>query len=387
MIITEVLAPVALVQYISKVRGKKFFAILMVHSVLSLWLWLLFFKTRYPESFYDTPQHIWMQMQLMGMIAAVVLPRAIFIIFHFTGRMFRIRNSSYSKNMSGAGLIIGLTMFSVIAVGIFHGRFNFRTESVTMQIKGLNKDLEGLRIVQISDLHLAGFYHHSERLKNVMDKINDLKPDIIINTGDFVTYGWREFGLNDTILSKAKAKYGSYSIMGNHDFGGYNPDFTRAEKDNNVLIMNNKIRACGYTLLNNEFTKLKIGSATIGIIGITTMGRHPHIIHGNMADAMNGLDSVDLKILLSHDPNQWEESVKSKTDIGITFSGHTHGMQMGIITKKFRWSPSKHFYPHWNGMYTGNGQIHYVNRGLGVLSVPFRIWMPPEITVITLKSE
>jgi predicted MPP superfamily phosphohydrolase len=151
--------------------------------------------------------------------------------------------------------------------------------------------------------------------------------------------------------------------------------------------MNNKIRASGYTLLNNEFTKISIGTATIGMIGITTMGRHPNIIHGNVADAIKGLDSVDLKILLSHDPNQWDESVKNKTDINITFSGHTHGMQMGIITKNFRWSPAKHYYPHWNGMYSENGQIQYVNRGLGVLAIPFRIWMPPEITVITLKSE
>jgi uncharacterized protein len=387
MIITEVLMPVALAQYITKVRGKKFLAILMFHSILSLWLWLLFFKTIYTGSFYDTPQHIWIQMQFMGMFAAVVLPRALFIIFHFAGKLFRLRHGGYSKTMSASGLIIGLAMFSAIAVSTLHGRFNFRTESITMNIKGLPKDLDGLRIVQISDLHLSGFYHHSVQLMKVMDEINGLKPDIIINTGDFVTFGWREFGQNDTILLKAKARFGSYAIMGNHDFGSYDPDFTKADKDNNVLIMNNKIRASGYTLLNNEFTKISIGSATIGMIGITTMGRHRNIIHGNVVDAAKGLDSVDLKILLSHDPNQWDESVKNKTDIDITFSGHTHGMQMGIITKNFRWSPAKRFYPHWNGMYSENGQIQYVNRGLGVLAVPFRIWMPPEITVITLKSE
>ena len=123
------------------------------------------------------------------------------------------------------------------------------------------------------------------------------------------------------------------------------------------------------------------------MIGIITKGRYPDIIHGDLGKALSGLDSVDLKILLSHDPNQWETDVVSKTDIDITLSGHTHAMQMGIYTKKFRWSPAKYFYPHWNGLYTQGNQVHYVNRGLGVLAIPFRIWMPPEITVITLKKE
>ena len=102
---------------------------------------------------------------------------------------------------------------------------------------------------------------------------------------------------------------------------------------------------------------------------------------------MSGLDSADLKILLSHDPNQWEKEVVSKTDIDITLSGHTHGMQMGIFTNKFKWSPSKYFYPHWGGLFIEGNQAQYVNIGLGVLAIPFRIWMPPEITVIKLIKE
>jgi len=386
MFITEAFAPFALARYLTKVRGKKFYAILLLHFILSLWLWVLFFKTRNFGTFYDSPQHIWMQMQLMGMIVAVVLPRAIFIIFHFAGRLIRIGKSDYSNGMSVAGMIIGSAIFSVTVLGTFIGRFNFKTESLTINIDGLDKDLDGLRIVQISDLHLSGFLHHIKRLQYVIEEINSLKPDILVNTGDFITYGWREFGRNDTILSKSKAKYGSFAIRGNHDSGGYNPDFTIADKDNNVLIINNMIRASGYTLLNDEFKKVRIGSSVIAIIGITTSGRHPNIIHGNISEAMMGLDSVDLKILLSHDPNYWDESVKNKTDIDLTLSGHTHGMQMGIMTKKFRWSPSKYFYPHWSGLYSDKEQLHYVNRGLGVLAVPFRIWMPPEITLITLKA-
>jgi predicted MPP superfamily phosphohydrolase len=220
-----------------------------------------------------------------------------------------------------------------------------------------------------------------------MRDINNLKPDLILNTGDFVTYGWQEFGRNDTILAKAKSRYGNYAVLGNHDFGTYDPFFTEADRDNNVLNIIHLVRSSGYNVLIDTNMVVRINNARIGLIGIITKGRHPDILHGNLTKALAGLDSVDLKILLSHDPNQWEEDVLGKTDIDITLSGHTHGMQMGIYTKWFKWSPSKYFYPHWSGLFREGRQVQYVNRGLGVLSIPFRIWMPPEVTVITLRSE
>ncbi len=73
-----------------------------------------------------------------------------------------------------------------------------------------------------------------------MEKVNELQPDLILNTGDFVTFGWREFDSNDTILAKAKSRYGNYAVMGNHDFGNYHPFYTEADRENNVLIINNK---------------------------------------------------------------------------------------------------------------------------------------------------
>jgi predicted MPP superfamily phosphohydrolase len=151
--------------------------------------------------------------------------------------------------------------------------------------------------------------------------------------------------------------------------------------------MNQLIGSSGYKVLNDEYTIVNVGDAKIALIGVITMGRHPDITYGDLGKAISGLDSVDLKILLSHDPNHWVKAVKGKTDIEITLSGHTHGMQMGILTKKFKWSPSKYFYPHWSGLFSDGNQFQYVNRGLGVLAIPFRIWMPPEITIITLKQE
>jgi hypothetical protein len=256
-----------------------------------------------------------------------------------------------------------------------------------VKIKGLKPDLDGLKIVQISDLHLSSFYHHQEVLEKVMTRINELNPDLLINTGDFITVGWREFSRFDTILYKAKGKYGNFAVMGNHDFGTYHPYFTEAERNNNVLLMNKFIASSGYRVLNDEFRIVNIGNSKIAMIGVMTRGSFPGIIHGDLKKAASGIYGADLKILLAHDPNQWDKEVTGKTDIDITLSGHTHGMQMGILTKTFRWSPAHYFYPRWNGLYHVGEQYLVVNRGLGVLAIPFRIWMPPEITVITLQSE
>ena len=387
LIITGILSITVLQQHFYYTSRTKHFIAIIIHVILSLWVWIFFFETSFYNSFYDNPKHVWLMMNLTGMVIAIIFPRAILIILHFTGKLLKLKSGNHLRWLTNLGMIFMLGIILVIGLSTFYERFNFTTEEITIKIKGLNKDLDGLKIVQLSDMHLSSFYHHKKELQKVMEEVNELKPDILINTGDFVTFGWREFERYDTILSKASSRYGNFAILGNHDVGTYDPFFTEADRDNNILIMNNLIKASGYQVLNDEFKKVNIGNSKIAMIGVVTGGRHPHMTHGNLVRAISGLDSVDLKILLTHDPNHFDEAVRGKTDIQITFSGHTHGMQMGIITKKIKWSPAKYFYPHWNGLYSEGSQYQYVNRGLGCLAIPFRIWMPPEITVITLKKE
>lgn len=387
LIIIEILMLIVLRQHFYNKSKAKYYISIIIHVILSIWLWIIYFETTFYNSFYDNPRHVWLMMTLTAIMIAVVFPRVIIIIVHFTGKLINLKNGVHLRWLTNSGLVLMLVIFSIIAVSALRGRFNFKTEEITINIKGLSKDLDGLKIVQLSDMHLTSFYRHKKQLQKVITEVNHLNPDLLINTGDFISYGWREFERYDTILSGAKSRYGNFAILGNHDVGTYDPYFTEADKNNNILIMDSLIRTSGYQVLNDEFKIVNIGKARVALIGVVTGGRHPHMVHGNLDKAIAGLDSVDLKILLSHDPNHWAEAVTGKTDIDITLSGHTHGMQMGIITKKFRWSPAKYFYPHWNGLYTSGRQYQYVNRGLGVLAIPFRIWMPPEITVITVKKE
>jgi uncharacterized protein len=386
LIITEILTSIVLRQHFYFHSHTKHFIATVIHVILSLWLWITFLAWAYYNSFYDNPQHVWLMMMLTGAIITIVIPRIILIVLHFSGKLINTKSGSHLRWMTNTGLWIMTAVILLIISGTVYGRFNFKTEEVTIRIDNLNKDLDGLTIVQVSDMHLSAFYHHKKQLQKAMEKVNQLKPDLFINTGDFISFGWREFERDDTILSKAHGKYGNFAILGNHDIGTYDPDLTETDRENNILIMNNLITKSGYQMLNDEFKIVNVGKAKVAVIGVLTKGRHPNMVHGNLDKAISGLDSVDLKILLTHDPNHWAEAVSGKTDIQITLSGHTHGMQMGIITKNFRWSPIKYFYPHWNGLFEVNNQYHYVNRGLGVLAIPFRIWMPPEITHITIRS-
>ena len=386
LIITEILTFVVIRQHFYEQSWMRYYFVFTLNLILSIWLWLLWFKVASFKGFFDEPAHVWNLTCLDGMICGVVFPRIVISGFHFVGVFLKRKTGGHKRGWTNTGFALGLVIFMIAAFGLLVGRFNFSTERQTVKVKGLNPALAGLKIVQISDLHMACFYHHRDLLTKVMERIDQEHPDLLLNTGDFVTFGWREFDGFDSIYRIAQAKYGNFAILGNHDIGTYNPDFSEADIDNNILLMKRKIAASGYKVLDQDFSTVNVKGARIALIGLETKGSFTHIVHGDVNYALSGLDSVDLKILLTHDPNQWIKDVVGKTDIELTLSGHTHGMQIGIITKRFRWSPAVFFYPRWNGLYREGDQYLYVNRGLGVLGVPFRIWMPPEITVLTLEQ-
>jgi predicted MPP superfamily phosphohydrolase len=387
LILLEILTVLVLRDHFYRSSRLRFWLSSGVNFLLSIWLWFVIISSLFFKGPFDTPSNIWMHLNMSGMIVAVGIPRMLLCLNHYSGKLLRIRKGGHLRRLTGTWLIISVMFISVIALGTFIGKYNFRTEEITIKIKGLDERLDSLRIVQVSDLHLGGFYRHPEKLIKIIDEVNRLEPDLIVNTGDFISYGWREFDRYDTILSKAESRYGNFAIPGNHDMGTYYPGSSEEEKKAITMKVNDLAAASGYDVLNNESIILNIKGAEIALIGVETSGRHGDIIHSDIGRAASGTDSVDFRILLAHDPDQWRMDVTGKTDIKLTLAGHTHGMQVGIITKKFRWSPAKYFYPEWGGLYSYGEQYLYVNRGLGVMGIPFRIWMPPEITLLTIVPE
>ncbi len=387
LLVIEILTLVVLREHLKPISRSGYIVSLVVHALLSLLLWFYLVKTIFYRGLYDLPSNVSDHMKLMGLVCGVVFPRFIFITIHYVGKLFRIRKGGHIIWFTRSAMACAALIMIVLVLSAFIGRFNFTTEEVTINFKDLPSGLNGLRIAQVSDMHLASFYGHAGKMEKVIEKVNAFNPDLIINTGDFISFGWREFGRFDTLLVKARSRLGKFAILGNHDAGTYLPRATLADKQEIISETGRLISLSGYHLLKDEHFMTVINGVKVAFIGLTTGGRHPHITFGDLRKAVSGIDSADFKILLAHDPNQWEKEVTEKTDIDLTLSGHTHGMQMGIITRKLRWSPVKIFYPHWNGLYRHGEQAQYVNRGLGVLAIPFRIWMPPEITLITLVRD
>ena len=124
----------------------------------------------------------------------------------------------------------------------------------------------------------------------------------------------------------------------------------------------------------------------IAVIGNENWGAGRFSKYGKLDQAYRGAEAP-VKLLLSHDPSHWDAQVRPYyKDIDIMFSGHTHGFQFGVEVGGFRWSPSQYIYKQWAGLYKEEGQYLYVNRGFGYLGYPGRVGIPPEITIVTLKS-
>ncbi len=280
-----------------------------------------------------------------------------------------------------------LLLVSVFISGIIHGRFNFKYETVEINYPSLPPALDGFTIVHISDLHLRSFNKHQDKLISVVDSINSYEPDIIVNTGDFVTFLWTEIEPFNNILASLQSEYGVYAIPGNHDTGMYSADYNRNNYGEHLDIMEDILISLNHTYLEDTSALINIDTLIISLTGVVTYGRVPDLYYGNVDRAMQGTDNSDFSILLTHDPNHWLQDIKYRNDINLTLAGHTHGMQIGILLPGFKLSPASLLYPAWNGLYGNNNNYLYVNRGLGTLGIPARIGMPPEITIIKIKDK
>lgn len=294
---------------------------------------------------------------------------------------------SRKKFLSQVGIILASAPAISVLFGAFKGRFNFFTRYQKISFPNLPSSFDGLRIVQISDLHLGSFNSDYEIMEEVVDLINAEHPDIIVFTGDLVnnfhqeTYGWEK------PFRRLKAKIGKYSILGNHDYGYYSKWDSEEQKLQNFEKIVESHKRLGFQLLRNENITLTGESGNVSIAGIEywgTSGKYPNI--GDLKKASEGIDQSPFKILLTHDPDHWDAEVVDKTTYDLSLSGHTHGMQFGIEYKGFRWSPAQFKFKRWDGLYNKGSQFLFVNRGLGVLGMPARVGMSPEITIIDLSK-
>ena len=330
---------------------------------------------------------------ILGIFLLLYLPKLLFnttqLLSDMTwgvGRLFNRDAGSFRKWFLIPGAIAGILLFISFGWGMIRGKTHVKVFEKSIELSELPKSFDGLKIVQLSDMHLAGFYNNPKYIREVVKKVNQLKPDLILFTGDLVHNFSEEIDPFVHILNELKAPLGKFAILGNHDYGHYYNWESDAEEEANLVRVKTQFRASGFDLLLNEHRTISLNGHSVEVIGVENWGKPPFPQLGDLPEAMSGTNPELVKILLSHDPSHWDLQVREKEDIALTLSGHTHGMQFGIEIGNFKWSPSKWTYRHWAGLYRENGQYLYVNRGIGYTGFPGRVGIRPEITLLTLHT-
>jgi predicted MPP superfamily phosphohydrolase len=325
---------------------------------------------------------------LYGLTISSFIPKIIFVlvisILYFTNYVFSASASLIIVPIFG--LFSGFLPFFVIVYAVFRSLYRFKIHEVTITTESLPENFDGLKVVHISDLHLGSFNYRYSILERAVQLINSIDADLIFFTGDLVNnFAWELNGW-EPVLRQLSAKKGKYAVLGNHDYGDYSTWESLDEKQANLEAIKDFYKNTDFKLLLNESDLIQDGDDTIAIIGVENWGKPPFKQYGDLQVALTDVISIRYKLLLSHDPSHWDQEVINDTDIAITFSGHTHGMQAGIQFRGAQWSPIKYKYKRWAGLYKYNSQYLYVTRGLGWLGFPGRLGMRPEITYIKLKK-
>ena len=278
------------------------------------------------------------------------------------------------------GWTLSFLLFIAILVGILWGRWNWKVHKVQLDFPHFPEDLNSVKIVQISDVHVGSFFNNYKKVEKAIEKINALNADYVFFTGDLVNNSAAEMKGWESVFSKIQAKKGKYSILGNHDYGDYVKWESEDQKHQNLRDLIAIHQEIGFQPLLNESVEL---APNFWLLGVENWGKAPFRQSGELGKTLSNVPTEAFKLLLSHDPSHFDLQVLD-TDIDLTLSGHTHGMQFGIERFGIKFSPVSLRYKKWAGLYQVGKQYLYVNRGFGYLGFPGRVGIYPEITEITL---
>ena len=338
------------------------------------------------------------QIQLMvSAMMIFVLPKLLSVIFLLIGDFTRFVEFGFKyftakenyfperRKFISTTALAAAGIFSALAIdGIIFGKYRHTVRKVKLRFKNLPENFKGYKIVQISDVHSGSFFN-PQKLQKAIDLINEQDADVVLFTGDMVNNYADEFKPFIPLFKSIKAKDGKFSILGNHDYGDYGAWNSREEKAQNIPNLKYYQAEAGFKLLRNENIALEKNGEKIYLLGVENWGIKPFPQYGDLDKALKGVPEDAIKVLMSHDPTHFDEVVKKhKTNVHLTLSGHTHGMQFGLDLKNIKWSPVKFKYKKWADLYESEGKYLYVNRGFGVIAYPGRVGINPEITVIEL---
>jgi predicted MPP superfamily phosphohydrolase len=254
--------------------------------------------------------------------------------------------------------------FGMTAYGGVFGQLWTRIEAGALELPGLGPELAGLRVVQISDIHAGGMVG-SRRLKRIARRVTELKPDLVVVTGDMVNASPHEAELIAPLLGALQAPLGVWACMGNHDY------FV----DGDAVAAS--LERAGVRVLRNRGEIIRRGASAFWLAGVddTWTGRD------DMEAALAGKPEGMPVLLMAHDPKLWPEAVQRR--VNVTLSGHTHGGQFGLVKLHPSLSLARLITPFTAGRFEKDGSVLHVSRGTAN-TLPIRLGAPTEIGLFEL---
>ena len=285
----------------------------------------------------------------------------------------RLSRRDFLKLLGVAALDFVLLAIGGVGYGFLMEPNQFKVETVRLKLPRLARSFSGLRLAQISDIHMGGWMN-GKRLQRVADLVIDQKPDLLLITGDFLighdALTISQQSIQDLILelSRLSSSFPTFAVLGNHDY------WTDVETVRHILT------SSGTTDLTNAVSTLKRGEDSLHICGVDDIWEGD----ARLDDVISQLADGGPAILMAHEPDFADTSAATGR-FDLQLSGHTHG---GQVVLPFIGPP---ILPHLgrkypSGLYQVGEMIQYTNRGVGMARLPVRINCPPEITVFVLES-
>ena len=310
--------------------------------------------------------------------ALVVLPKFSFVLCSLAGRLAR-RMLKLRRNWGNyVGLVLVLAELYILFHGTMVGTDRLNVRQVTIEFDDLPKAFDGYRIAQFTDVHLGSM--KDELMLRAITAIDDMRPDLIVFTGDIQNMGPDELPRFAQTLKRLKAKDGVMSVLGNHDYSRY-VNLPPDEALRNERMTRDFETSVGWQLLLNDNRIVRRGSDSIVIAGGENDGRPPFPAKADLKKAMRGIHAKSFVVMLQHDPSAWRRHILPLTNAQLTLSGHTHGGQISL----FGLRPTELVGKEDDGLYVEGKRKLFVSTGLGGF-IPFRFYMNPEVVEITLKK-
>ncbi len=272
--------------------------------------------------------------------------------------------------IQAAGNLALATPFAALAYGALIGRLDFRVREVDVPIPGLPDDLDGMRVLHLSDIHLSPFLSEAE-LARVIDAANGLRPHLVAVTGDLISHHGDPIDACIAQLARLKADAGIVACMGNHEHFAQIEDYTAA-----------RAARVDIRFLRGESHPLRFGNATLNVAGVDYQPLNNK--SGYLRGAGRLVVPGETNILLSHNPDVFP--VAARQGYNLMLSGHTHGGQVSVEILDQAINPARFFTHFVYGLYRQGSAAAYVTRGIGTIGIPARIGAPPEISLLRLRK-